>query len=129
MKRKRIFLSLTLLTAISLELSSQKLDKTAADSIYDHYQENRSGDMQANLKVLNELEDFLQASNDMCRLAGVLTWKGACYENLGQLDSAIAMDHIALQYFHPDCDSLILMSINANLTSTYLSFWRARTGR
>ncbi len=121
MNRNRIVVLLALSMAISLNGFAQKLDKTAADSLYDYLIHSPSVDPQTKLKLAKDLEVFSRSTKDSCRLAQLNGMKTNYYDVLGHLDSSIASGQLALEYYKLGCDSLILMFINVNLTSTYLS--------
>ena len=121
MNRNRIVVLLALSMAISLNGFAQKLDKTAADSLYDYLIHSPSVDPQTKLKLAKDLEVFSRSTKDSCRLAQLNGMKTNYYDVLGHLDSSIASGQLALEYYKPGCDSLILMFINVNLTGTYLS--------
>jgi class 3 adenylate cyclase len=97
------------------------IEQAMADSIFNSYIDNPFDDPQSILNSIVHLEKFFLKSKDTCRLARTHSWKCLCYDMLGKLDSSVVSCHIALNYFQPYCDSLTLMSINANLTGTYLS--------
>ena len=104
-----------------MECEAQGLTAEGADSLYETFVDSRFGDPTADLGKLLRLERFFSEQRDTCRLARISSWKSNSYDSLGKLDSSMACAHLALRFFGPSCDSITLMSINANLTSTYLS--------
>ncbi len=106
----------------SLTTSNTKFNHKTADSIYKSYRGSARFDKpESALLTLKELENYYFGQKDSCRLAYVYTWKSKCYDMMGYLDSSLAFGQRALLLYKPQCDSLTLMLINLNLTSTYLS--------
>ena len=97
------------------------IEKEIADSVYSSFIDYDFNDPRNDLHSIEQLEKVYKKSHDSCRLARINSWKCLIYDQLGKIDSSMAVGYTALRYFNPGCDSLILMSIHANLTSTFLS--------
>src|SRR5436190_2408416 len=54
-------------------------------------------------------------------MARIGSWRSHCFDSMGQLDSAVAVAEQARSWFNPQCDSLVLMSINVNMSNALLS--------
>ncbi len=92
-----------------------------ADSLYQGFQNITFQDKAAVLEDLRRMEVVYSSAGDSCAWARVASWKSNCLDGLGQLDSAMHEAQRSLALFRPSCDSLILMSIQANLSGLYLS--------
>ena len=103
------------------QVDAQGLDQLQFDTTYARFVDSRFSDPSNDLSTLRELEAFATARRDSCSLARINSWKSNCHDALGQLDSSVYFGHKGLRFYHSGCDSLSLMSIQANLTSTYLS--------
>lgn len=100
---------------------AQSLSPSQADSLYEEFLRADFHDPEVVMQPMGQLQSYLAQQKDTCRLVRVMSWRGNCYDLMGQIDSALALIQQARALFPPDCDSLTLMSINANLTSVYLS--------
>ncbi|MEZ4808684.1 MAG: hypothetical protein R2815_14570, partial [Flavobacteriales bacterium] len=100
---------------------AQGLTRAEFDSTYSRFVDSRFHEPREDLGILRRLEAYSAQREDSCALARINSWMSNCHDALGQLDSSIYYGHKGLRLCHSGCDSLSLMSINANLTSTYLS--------
>ncbi|MCB0769841.1 MAG: adenylate/guanylate cyclase domain-containing protein [Flavobacteriales bacterium] len=120
MSRTKALCSLALGLICTLA-DGQGMGPSQFDTTYARFVDSRFSDPSEDLSTLMQLEAYASARKDSCALARINSWKSSCHDALGQLDSSIFFGHKGLRFYHSGCDSLSLMSIQANLTSTYLS--------
>ena len=114
-------LLLALIATLSL-FAQQPLPKRAcADSVFWTLENTYFADRSRTLELLDRMNAVYALDKDSCRKARVGSWRANCFDGLGQLDSAMTASQQALSLFHSGCDSIVLMSINVNLTNTLLS--------
>ncbi len=114
-------LLLALIATLSL-FAQQPLPKRAwADSVFGTLENTYFADRSRTLELLDRMNAVYALDKDSCRQARVGSWRANCFDGLGQLDSAMTASQQALSLFHSGCDSIVLMSINVNLTNTLLS--------
>ena len=95
--------------------------KAWADSVFKAYANGRITDGAKSLPTLHRALSHFLVAGDTCKAARIMSWRCYCYDNIGQLDSAVIAGQLGLNWFHPGCDSLILMSLNVNLSNALLS--------
>lgn len=102
---------------------SQDLSGSSAwvDSVIAQYTNLDGYDVRPAKPVLDSALTILRGQSDRCREAQVQSWRGHCFERLGQLDSAVAAVREGMQVYAPPCDSLVLMSLRVNLANALLS--------
>jgi adenylate cyclase len=91
------------------------------DSVMRVHTNNADHIAPAALPVLDSALTLLRQQHDTCRMALVQSWRGHCFEQLGQLDTAVAAVRHGMGWFTPYCDSLVLMSLRMNLAKALLS--------
>jgi class 3 adenylate cyclase len=91
------------------------------DSVYRTFENKKSSEAKRDLTVLDSVLSLLQLQRDTCRMARVSSWRSHSFEQLGQLESAVLAAQQGLNWFEPECDSLILMSVQVNLANAFLA--------
>ena len=91
--------------------------KLWADSVFNSLENKAFPDAAAVKPVLDSSLHFFLQSGDTCRAAHMSSWLSHCFDVIGQTDSAILCAQQGLRWFKPTCDSLVLMSINVNLSN------------
>ena len=124
MSRTKALCSLALGLICTLA-DGQGMGPSQFDTTYARFVDSRFSDPSEDLSTLMQLEAYASARKDSCALARINSWKSSCHDALGQLDSSIFFGHKGLRFYHSGCDSLSLMSIQANLCSvTRARHWR-----
>ncbi|MEO8588972.1 MAG: adenylate/guanylate cyclase domain-containing protein [Flavobacteriales bacterium] len=102
------------------DASTQQRAQEWADSVY-RANDNRSiANVSKTLPVLDSALAVFLHMGDTCRAARINSWRSHCFDVLGRIDSALAVAQQALRWFRPQCDSLVLMSINVNLCNALI---------
>ena len=113
-----------LLSAITLWLNghAQHLpSRHWADSVLNSLEKGQMADPANMLGVIDTVLRVFAIEHDTCKMAHASSKQSVCFDGLGQLDSAMTSIQRGLAWFRPGCDSLTLMSLNANLSGLYLS--------
>ena len=96
------------------------------DSVFAKYTELFVYNAAETLPVFGAALSILQEQRDTCRMAKVQAWRSHCFEELGQLDSAVFAAQQGIIWFRPACDSLYLMSLNVYLSNALLTMGDAQ---
>jgi len=91
------------------------------DSILNRIQVNQQLDAETKSNLANEAFQIAQKAGDTCRQIFARVKQATYLDNMGKADSALIQLYWASRYYLPGCDSMILMSLYANLTNVYLS--------
>jgi class 3 adenylate cyclase len=91
------------------------------DSILDRIQTNQQIDAETKSKLADEAFQLALKAGDTCRQILARVKQATYLDNMGKADSALTQLYWASRYYLPGCDSLILMSLYANLSNVYLS--------
>ncbi len=90
------------------------------DTIYAEFENQTIADPSVALSLLSVPLKHYRSTGDFCRVARIESWRCNCFEKMGVLDSAMVCAQRGLGIFNGDCDSLILMSLNVNLSNVLL---------
>lgn len=91
------------------------------DSILNQIQVNQQLDAETKSNLADEAFRIAQKTGDTCRQILARVKQATYLDNMGKADSALTQLYWASRYYLPGCDSMILMSVYANLTNIYLS--------
>ncbi len=118
----RILLIPLLLAATWNTTFGQKgLSAHQADSLLSVAADKKIGDYTKLAAICDQLIAFYTERKDSCALTRALIYRAGSCDSQGQPDSAMALLVRAQRSFAPICDSVVLMTIDLQLTSVYLS--------
>ncbi len=69
--------------------NGQKLSSNKADSLYNHFLENKIEDFQEALPLVQKVLNHYKSSNDSCRISYLARKSYECFEALGSFDKAL----------------------------------------
>ncbi len=107
--------------AIQQEQGRPTDDRRWADSVLHVLDGSKVIDFQGTLALCDRMMTVYRANGETCMMAKVAEFRGDRFNRLGQLDSAMAAIQQGLAWFHSGCDSLIFMSLQATLSTLYVS--------
>jgi adenylate cyclase len=96
-------------------------DRRWADSVFHVLESSKIIDFQGTLALCDRMMTVYRANSETCMMAKVAEFRGDCFDRLGQLDSSMAVIQQGLAWFHSGCDSSIYMSLQATLSTLYVS--------
>ena len=91
------------------------------DSILNVIQTDQSMDSETKSNLAEEAFQLSLKGNDLCKQILSRVKQATYLDNMGLPDSALIQLYWASRFYQPTCDSMILMSLYANLTNVYLS--------
>jgi class 3 adenylate cyclase/tetratricopeptide (TPR) repeat protein len=91
------------------------------DSILNVIQTDQSMDSETKSNLAEEAFQLSLKGNDLCKQILSRVKQATYLDNMGMPDSALIQLYWASRFYQPTCDSMILMSLYANLTNVYLS--------
>lgn len=91
------------------------------DSILNRIHVDQQLDAETKSNLADEAFRIAQKAGDTCRQIMARVKQATYLDNMGRADSALTQLYWARRYFQASCDSMILMSLYANLTNVYLS--------
>ncbi len=91
------------------------------DSILDRIQVDQQMDAETKSNFADQAFRIAEQAGDTCRQILARVKQATYLDNMGKADSALTQLYWASRHYPPGCDSMILMSLYANLTNVYLS--------
>jgi class 3 adenylate cyclase len=91
------------------------------DSILNLIQSDQSLDSETKSNLAEEAFQLSLQGKDLCKQIFSRVKQATYLDNMGMPDSALIQLYWASLFYQPTCDSMILMSLYANLTNVYLS--------
>ena len=91
------------------------------DSILNVIQTDQSMDSEIKSNLAEEVFQLSLKGKDLCKQILSRVKQATYLDNMGMSDSALIQLYWASRFYQPTCDSMILMSLYANLTNVYLS--------
>jgi len=101
--------------------ASNRAELAWADSVSADLEENRERPPARILALTERLMRIYAQARDTCKLGRLSTFRSRGFEQLGQLDSAMACMQRSFDLFRPGCDSLGLMRAYLAKSNVYLS--------
>ena len=92
-----------------------------ADSVWQTLEQNRTRDAVRALELTGTMLSVYGRERDTCMMARTQAFRSLDFDQMGQLDSAMAAMQRSLGWFRPGCDSLGLMRAIHCQTNLYLS--------
>ncbi len=83
------FIIIVMLTFLGSTANGQKLSGNKADSLYNHFLENKIEDFQEALPLVQKVLNHYKSSNDSCRISYLARKSYECFEALGSFDKAL----------------------------------------
>ena len=91
------------------------------DSILNLIQSDQNMDSETKSNLAEEAFQLSLKGKDLCKQILSRVKQATYLDNMGMSDSALIQLYWASRFYQPTCDSMILMSLYANLTNVYLS--------
>ncbi|MEO8066877.1 MAG: adenylate/guanylate cyclase domain-containing protein, partial [Flavobacteriales bacterium] len=96
-------------------------ERSWADSVWRDLEVNVARSPTTTLEATSALADVYARERDTCMLARLQAFRCISFDQLGQLDSAMAAMQRSFAWFRPGCDSIGLMRAFVGQTNVYLS--------